>query len=213
MDFDLYFGSPRWRILEIIAREPSSPVEISLQIQTSVSYVSQQLKLLEAAGLVVKKRTGTVDKGKPRTVYSLSKELFHLTLLSNQLSAKKLIYLTEFHKTILRIWLLEDSELHYYIEKLYWKLEEDLDVIEGIFVDLSSRKPRVLVISDSKKVKPKIDSFSKDAEKKLDCQIVRNTELKKISPEFLHPIYDPIQMILGIKEKNMKGGNEKNVKQ
>jgi DNA-binding MarR family transcriptional regulator len=69
MDIDSFFTSPRWKVLEILAKTPSSPMEISKQLNTSIAYISQQLKLLEAAGLVTKVRTRATERGKPRTLF------------------------------------------------------------------------------------------------------------------------------------------------
>jgi predicted transcriptional regulator len=200
MDFDSFLTSPRWEILQIIAEKPSSPVEIAQKLNTTVSYASQQLKLLDAAGLLNKEKTGAAEKGKPRTLFSLSNELLYLTVLTKELSEKKLIYLTDYHRTILKIWMLKDLSLHYFIEKLYWKLEEDLDEIEAIFVE-ETDEARVIIVSDSKKVKTKIETFSKKLEKKIDFSFVTKTQLKKISSKFLTPLYDPKNIL-----ENLKGG-------
>ncbi|MFH1290473.1 MAG: MarR family transcriptional regulator [Nanoarchaeota archaeon] len=204
MDYDMFFASPRWGILNIIARTPSSPIEIAEKIGTSVSYVSQQLKLLEAAGLVVKERTGSVEKGKPRTVYSVAKEIVQFSALLRGMPAKKHIYVTDHHKIILRIWALENSDLHYYVEKLYWKIEENLDEINGIFVDLSKSKPDVLVVSGNKKIRGEVEKFD-EATKNVDFSLVGEKDLDKISGE-IHVIHDPKFMFLG---KKMKGGEKR----
>ena len=62
MEVDVFLGNQRWKILEFLAHKPSSPSEVSKHIKTSVAYVSQQLKLLEVAGLIVKEKTGSVEK-------------------------------------------------------------------------------------------------------------------------------------------------------
>jgi len=78
MELDSFLASPRWEILQILTQKPSSPIEIAAKINTTVSFVSQQLKLLEAASLVKKARTGAVEKGKPRTLFLLSKEIAYI---------------------------------------------------------------------------------------------------------------------------------------
>ena len=35
----------------------------------------------------------------------------------------------DYQKTILKIWMLEDKSLHYYIEKFFWSVEKLLDKI------------------------------------------------------------------------------------
>jgi len=58
METDYLLSSARWDILKIISEKPSSPIQIAEKLNTTVSHVSQQLRLLEAAGLVTKKKTG-----------------------------------------------------------------------------------------------------------------------------------------------------------
>lgn len=195
MEYDSYLGSQRWAILEIIARQPSSPVEISQQINTSVSYVSQQVKLLEAAGLVVKQKTGSADKGKPRLLYSIAREILQLSGLLKGAPVKKHVSLDEHKKITLRIWSLENEVLHHPIEKLVAKVEDDLTDIAGIFID---SKGEVILVSDSKKVKLEAEKFSG-----LKIKIFSQDDLKKT--EGMHPIYDP-NFLEG--KKLLKGGSK-----
>ena len=58
MNYDSFLSTPRWEILQILAEKPSSPIEIAEKLGTTVSYASQQLTLLSAAGIVFKKKTG-----------------------------------------------------------------------------------------------------------------------------------------------------------
>lgn len=200
MDFDLFLTYPRWEILQIIAKKPSSPVEIAEKLNTTVSYASQQLKLLDAAGLIVKEKTGAAKKGKPRTLFSLSNELFYFSVLTNNFSEKNLIYLTEHHKTIIKIWLIKDNSFHYYIEKLFWKLEENLDEIEGMFIE-EKINPHVIIVSESKKIKSSIESFIKKLDRKVDCSFISRNQLKNFSKELV-VLYDPNNFI-----GELKGGD------
>jgi len=201
MDFDSFLSSPRWEILQIIAKKPSSPMEIAEKLKTTVSYISQQLKLLDAAGLVIKKRTGTAEKGKPRTLFSISDELTYFIYLTKDFSGKKLIHVTDYHKTILKIWLLENADLHYYVEKLFWKLEEDLQEVEAIFIETSESK--VLIVSEDKKLKQKIDLFAEKLEKRISYLFISKNQLKKFSSEFLVSLHDPKNIL-----NELKGGNK-----
>ncbi len=200
VDFDIFFSSPRWDILKIIAKAPSSPVKISEKINTTVSYVSQQLKLFEAADLVDKKRTGAAEKGKPRLLYSLKNELGYLVSLTKNFSQKNLIPLTEHHKTILRIWSVEDTSVHYIIEKIYWQLENNLEEIDFIVFDNSNLKPKIIFVSDSAKIKSKINSLFKSISK-LTYQIISRKDFKS-QKDYLY-IYS---------NKKLKGGKNENGK-
>lgn len=197
MDYDTFLSSQRWVILEIIAKKPSSPVEISQKIGTSVSYVSQQVKLLEAAGLIRKERTGSADKGKPRLVYSIAREILQVTGLLRNSPMKKNLSLDLHKKVTLRIWDLENESLHPLIEKFYWEIEADLKDVSGIYFD--SSKKELLLVSDSKKIRANAEKLEG-----LKTKFVSESELKKFGE--VHVLYDP--NLLGDKQF-LKGGNDK----
>jgi len=190
MDIGSFFGTSKWKILELIAEKPSSPTEIALMLKTSVSYVSQQLKLLEAAGFIVREKTGIIDKEKPRYLYSLANEIFHLAALAKGWSSKKLFHLTDYHKIILKIWLLENSLIHYHVEKLFWLIEYKIDEIEGIFFR-NKDKNELIFVSESKLVKNKIDSFLKQNKDKITVHFVNRDLFFKKFDHGLFSIYDP----------------------
>lgn len=201
MDFDLFLTSPRWEILKIIAEKPSSPIEIAEKLKTTVSYVSQQLKLLDAASLLAKEKTGAAEKGKPRTLFGLSNELFYITALTKKFSEKKLLYISEHHKLILKIWLSIDSSLHYYAEKLFWKLEENLSEIDALFIEATNSIPKMLIVSDSKKLKSDIEAFSKTFNNKIEPVFILKNQLKKFPINSLVALHDPNEII-----RELKGG-------
>jgi predicted transcriptional regulator len=205
MDFDIFLTSPRWDILKIISEKPSSPVEIAEKLNTTVSYVSQQLKLLDAANLLKKEKTGEVLKGKPRTLFSLANEFFYLTILTKNISEKRLVPVNDHHKAILNIWLLKDTSLHYYFEKFYWRLEDELDILNGLFIENSGNKPRIIIVSDSKNIKTKVESIYKTLNKEIDYLIIQKDKIKNFTIDFLIPIYDPLNML-----QDLKGGYKKN---
>lgn len=208
MNVDLFFGTPRWRILEILARRPSSPLELARELQTSVSYISQQLRLLEAADFVVKQKTRLVEKGQPRTVFSLTRELLHVTALVKGTPDKKIIPLNEFHKTILRIWLIERHELHYPLEKFYWMIESEIDEIQGIFISFASTKPLLRILTDSKKTEKKINEAANFFKTEFNCDVVESSFFDRHSAGQFSPIYDPNFMFNRFVEKRVKGGSE-----
>jgi len=207
MDFDSFLTSQRWEILQIVAENPSSPIEIAEKLSTTVSYVSQQLKLLDAARLIKKQKTGSVLKGKPRTVFSISNELVYITLLTRKNSEKKIIYLTPHHKRILSIWMLDDISLHDLFVKLLFKLEEDLDEFDGAFIDQSGKVPKLVLVSDSKVLKSKIGAFIKNFQQKIDFDFISKTQLNKFTRENLVVLYDSLDLLDS--QHMLKGGDEK----
>lgn len=183
MNLDSLFSSQRWNILEIIAKRPSSPLEISQELNTSVAYVSQQLKLLEFAGIVVKEKTGFVEKGKPRNLFKISKDLIYLSFLSEGESAKKSIHADEFKKIIIRIWLIEDLQISRAIEKIFWMLESDLELLDGIYFDTTINKNTLLILSDSKIAKQRVEEISKKIRFPIKIKIdsKKNFDFEKLS--------------------------------
>ncbi len=201
MKFDSFLTSPRWEILKILAKSPSSPIELAEILGTTVAYMSQQLKLLDAANLVVKTKTGASEKGKPRSIYRLVNEKIYFASLFEDLSIKKVINAEDYHKAVMKIWSIENSSLHFYFEKLYFKLEENKKDIERIYLDLSY--PKFVVVSSSSKLKSLILSFIGRFPKKVDCDFVNESQMKNVPAEGLVVIYGP-----SLEDKKLKGGKE-----
>lgn len=200
---DYILGKSRWRILKVIAEEPSSPIQIAEKVGTTVSYVSQQLRLLEAAGFVKKERTGAVDKGKPRTKFSISEEIVYLISLAKGFTGKKLLHLDEHHKTILKIWLIDNPDLHYYLEKFFFEIEDHLDKIDGIFVDLSGISPKIVIVSEAN-ISSKIGKIIKKLGEKIEFEIVEREDIPGLDSEDVFPIYGNL-----LSQEKVKGGLEK----
>ena len=196
MEFDSFLGSPRWEILKILSKKPSSPTDIAGSLGTTVAYVSQQLKVLDAAGLISRERTGASERGKPRSVFSLSKDLFYIAALVPGFSDKKLISGKNYRSEIVKLWLSEDDSIHYYLEKLYWKLEENRGEIDGFFIEPSSSK--AFIVSDSKPLKSKIESYLSGFEKKFSCSFISPKHFKD---EGLVCIYSKLNCPEGKNEK------------
>ena len=56
MDHETLFTASKWHILKQLETQPRSPLELARICETSIANVSQQLRLLEMAGLVKTKR-------------------------------------------------------------------------------------------------------------------------------------------------------------
>lgn len=208
MELDSFLSSPRWEILRMIIQKPSSPMEIAKELETTNSFISQQLKLLEAAGIVKRKRTGAVEKGKPRTLFSISQESVYLVPLAKGIYKKKFLPLSRENKVVLKIWTLEDPKLHPILEKFFWKIQEYLDDIDAIVVHLESFSLKVYIISKDSTLLQKINKVQ-SGKGKVPFQILASdTSLRKLESEGLFPVYDP----QGIFENDdvLKGGSEKN---
>lgn len=174
MDFSSFLGEKRWDILESIARSPSSPIELADKLSTTVSYISQQLKLLEVAGLVYKTKTGAAMKGKPRNVYSVSNEFVHLSGVTREVSFKKVIYLTDYHKAMVLIWSLGDVGMHESLSDLYFKIK-GMNGISRVLLERITGE--VLVVSNSRDIKSKIEAFVRKLSRKVYFEVISEEKI------------------------------------
>ncbi len=201
MKFDSFLTSPRWEILQILAKTPSSPIELAEKLGTTVAYMSQQLKLLDAAGLVIKSKTGATEKGKPRSLYTLSSEMIYFVSLNSELADKKLILFSKTHAPTLKIWMIEDATLHYYFEKVYWKLEDSLGEDDLVYLD--SLLPKLIVITDSSKIKTLLSSYVSKFDKKVNYEVVSHAQFKKINSENFLTLFNQ-----NLRDREVKGGSK-----
>jgi len=207
MELDSFLASPRWEILKIISERPSSPIEIAEKTKTTVSFISQQLKLLEATQLVTKEKTGAFEKGKPRNLFSISKDLFYLIILTNGFGEKKSLNLENYQKSILRVWSLENKYLQYLLEDLFYKIKNNFNEIDAIFLDIKKINLSVIIFSEDKKLQQIIETFSKKSEEKIKFEFYSLLDLNKINISSFFPIYQSLTFLK--KSIEMKGGDKK----
>lgn len=208
MELDSFLASPRWDILKMIINRPSSPMEISGELDTTNSFVSQQLKLLEAAGLVKKQKTKAFEKGKARVLFSIAEESIYLVPLAKNSPDKKLIPLSNERKAIINIWCLESPAIQIPLQKFFWRIQDYLESILSILVYMKPEEPKVYIISEDKSLTHKINETQKKLEDKLVFQVLPSSgPLEKLETQYLFSIYvSPEGEDVSI---NLKGGFQK----
>lgn len=205
MELDSFFSSPRWDILKIIINRPSAPIEIAEQIKTTTSFVSQQLKLLEAAGLVKKEKTGAFEKGKPRSLFSISEESLYMVPLAKNAPEKTLITLSIENKVIVNIWCLEDTKLQIPLQKFFWQIQQYLEKINLIAIYTKALTPKVYIISKDDSLTHQINETQKNIEDKLPFQVAASpASLEKLDQGHLFSIYTSQE--IAIRADKLKGG-------
>jgi predicted transcriptional regulator len=198
MDFDSFLSSQRWEILQILAQRPASPVEIAEMLKTTVSYVSQQLKLLDAAGIVSKKKTGASERGKPRSLFSISTELAYLSILTNGFSEKKSIPITPDKLAIIKIWISCPESLHESAQKFYFRIKDEVENY-GIYYNKGTQ--RFFAVLENKKAGERFISELKKINLNFDV-ISENQLSKHKGPEFVEIISNLTLMKGGEMNKN-----------
>jgi DNA-binding transcriptional regulator GbsR (MarR family) len=212
MELDSFLASPRWEILSLISERPSSPIELAEKTKTTVSFVSQQLKLLEAAQIVKKTKTGAFEKGKPRNLFSISKDFLYLTILTNGFSSKKKVDLDLYKKALLQSWLIENEKIQEFFQELLIKLKQELPEIQAILLDQSKITPRVIFIVEDKKSKQSIENFFKKSEEKIPYKTYSLSDVQELSEEILSGHLSPIHQLDVFLKKTieLKGGKQNN---
>lgn len=184
MDLTNLFTEQRWNILCALSKGNYSPMQLAEQSGTTMANISQQLRLLEASNLVKKQKISNRDKGKPRTLFSLSEDYAYVISATKGFSEKKLIALDKFHKILLRLWFLKDLDSHYYAEKFLWSIEEIIDHADFIAISISGENAEAIISGKSlssieKKAK---DTIIKRPNKKampFKVKALSNDDLKK----------------------------------
>jgi DNA-binding transcriptional regulator GbsR (MarR family) len=198
MELETMFTEQKWNILKCLSKEKYSPLQLAEKLNTTMANISQQLRLLEAANLVKKEKIRNRDKGKPRALFSLTDDYAYLISAIQSFANKRLLKVTPHHKIILKIWFLKTPELHYAIEKLYWKIEPYIDNIDAIAVNLASKE--VIIISDKVKEIEKVINKNKS----ISVRIFSKKDAEKLIKQSKEPfssvseittIYDPNNML------------------
>ena len=189
MEIESLFSSTRWEIIKALAREKLSPMELASKTKTTSANISQQLRLLELAGLVRSEKTSNVERGKPRVVYMLAGDMAFLILSSPHFANKKLLSLTEYHNFVMRSWFLDNLEHHSLVSHVYTKIK---DIIHNIDMIVASSTPRelTLYITEDKKLDSVIKKSLADLKKVRVIFITVEELKKKYSPELV-VLYDP----------------------
>lgn len=157
MQLESLFSDQKWKILKEIASQPQSPLQLSLKLNTTMANISQQLKILEAVNLVKKEKVRNRDKGKPRTLFSLTADFALLVPLTKNFAEKKLVKATDHQKSILRIWFLDDAAFAHEVETLYWKINHLFKDIVAIIADQTHQS--IHIVTESKEAKSEVSKF------------------------------------------------------
>ena len=105
MEYSAILTDSRWAIIKELSKKELSPSEIAKKTHTSVANISQQIRLLEAYGIVKKKRKISDNKsGKPRTTYGIAKDIVETTIISPTQCERKNFDLNFLQKAILNSW-------------------------------------------------------------------------------------------------------------
>ncbi|GIU69990.1 MAG: hypothetical protein KatS3mg002_1226 [Candidatus Woesearchaeota archaeon] len=189
MEQETLYTSSKWSILKALELGSKSPLDLAREANTSLANVSQQLRLLELAGIVKSERIPNRDKGQPRIVYSLAGNNSYILVTAPEFVEKKNLILQTYQMEIMKIWFCDDVSLQYYFEKFYWENEEKFSKLKILAFDYTdSQNIKVLVNEDledtlsDKKSKKEYKVSGPQGEKRFIITIVKSlsNENKKL---------------------------------
>jgi len=161
MHFEEILNTSRWSILESVAHGERGAAEIASSAKTSLPNVSQQMRLLEAYGLVTQRKEEN-DGRKPVNVYALAKEIGHVALVRKGFAGKKTLTMDKYHEAIMNIWFLNRNEDHYFLAKFFWQQEEFINACTAVaVVESKGDEIHLLVLAAPDKVADIRKRFSK----------------------------------------------------
>jgi predicted transcriptional regulator len=218
MEQETLFTASKWDILKILSSGSKSPLQLAKMSNTSVANISQQLRLLEMAGLVQSKRISNRDKGQPRLLYSLVGNHSFLIASTQNFVDKKLLKLSEYNKVILKIWFLDNPKLHYYLEKAFWHIEEVLTENDALLFETNNSDDiSLIIISDNPELKrglKKISIKSQEGVSRIvQLNVKTKNEFKRIlntQSQNLYALYDPSNILNPQKNDDGKDNLTKN---
>ncbi|MEM4711020.1 MAG: ArsR family transcriptional regulator [Candidatus Woesearchaeota archaeon] len=175
MEQETLYTSSKWSILKALEHGSKSPIDLANEANTSLANVSQQLRLLELAGIVKSERIPNRDKGQPRIIYSLSGNNSYLLVTAPKFVDKKNIIMQEYQLELLKIWFCEDNSLQYYLEKFYWLNEEKLSSSNIYAFDYTdSQNIKVIISEDQSKLQKEQKIAGPLGEKKFTLVAAKN---------------------------------------
>jgi predicted transcriptional regulator len=187
MEIEGLFGGGKWQLVELLSKGQLSPLQISESLGTSVANVSQQLKLFDLLGLLASERVPNREKGKPRTLYSLSHDYIYVISMFQNFAKKALVKASPIQAAMARVLCIPDPSLHYPLLKLFWTLEPQLEQIHSMYFD--KVKATLYVVSAGQLKLAPAYSFKHGISKiELLVKLVQKAPEKLSSHQFI--IYD-----------------------
>ncbi len=137
--FNDLFGNNKWQILSELAKKPQAPTDLALKTKTSVSNITQQLKILEAYQFVKKAKSTVRGSGKPKTIYTINATVFYGIMLSENVAEKKLFKIDDRNAFLMNCVFMLTSEDSGFVTKFCLKNDDILKKCEGIGFIKSSK--------------------------------------------------------------------------
>ncbi|MGV8141649.1 MAG: ArsR/SmtB family transcription factor [Candidatus Woesearchaeota archaeon] len=197
MEHETLFTSSKWDILKCLEAGKKSPLDLAKETNTSVANISQQLRLLELAGLVKNERISNRDKGMPRILYSIADDTSFIVASTPGFVNKKFLKLQDYQKCTLKMWFLDNLNLQRYVERFFWTIEKNLDKIEVIAMDAKDfSNVKVSLITNNPELKKLKDTAIEGqfGTVKFSMSFIKEQDAKKLLSNH-YIIHDPKNIV------------------
>jgi DNA-binding transcriptional ArsR family regulator len=219
MERETLFTASKWEILKVLEKGEKSAKEIADDCSISLSNVSQQLRFLELGGLIETRRLSNREEGLPRILYRLKDNFSFIVNVSEGFVEKGLFKISLRKKIILKAWFSLPENLHNFFESSLLKIEPFFDILEGLFLDISSGSLDYVMVVDKKDVsglKDKLNDCSLEfsgVKKKIKFSVIDREEFdkeysRKNKLSQLYVLHESIPLITGRGGKKVEGGEK-----
>lgn len=123
----------RWEIIKILSKGDRAPTELAKMLRISNPTIHKHLKYLEDEKLI-KKEGEKRGKTKPYIQYSLGEGFIYFVEALPREVRKEFLVIDENLKIHLRIWSIPQKEFHYFVEKFWWEIQDDLNDIQAVAI-------------------------------------------------------------------------------
>ncbi|MFH1649715.1 MAG: helix-turn-helix domain-containing protein [Candidatus Woesearchaeota archaeon] len=195
MDQETLFTGSKWDILKSLGSNPKSPIELAQESKTSVANISQQLRLLEMAGIVTSERISNRDRGQPRIKYRIANERAYVIGAGTSFVEKGWMNLDPFRQCMLGCWLMAPATTVKAIEEYIIEIRRHIPNISLILIDKKDIAGNSLIIAtDDAGTK---QTLTAKAGKGITLTIKTAKEASKLHAADYSIIHDPSSIFSG----------------
>jgi len=175
MEFTELLRENKWKIITAISNGHKSPTSIAKATGMSLPHITQNAALLEAAGIIKKRKDTHKGLGKPKNILSINKEIGFFAHIDKNNCFRKEFVPNEFHKQSTLIMLNTKEEDHFFLMKFLFK-DDIADKIQVVaLIDSNDKEIHLLLITEyldfvrEKFSNITIKNIFDDKEKKIVC--------------------------------------------
>jgi len=133
MEFLQFLAGTKYKIIQELGKKSQSASELAKTLKTSIANATQQLKLLEAYGIIKKEgRQNNQGPGKPKTFYEIKKEQNYIITLRKDGIKKIKLPVFWGYDLFIKMAELVDLRDQYFVPKFCFHTEDILKLCDAM---------------------------------------------------------------------------------